>query len=141
MVCETSRPAGPLQPHARGGDCCRRRRCMNPDELDQMLARKSETACVEFFSGASEADRKAVAVRALEWFQVSNAFRLKDTPMVKMAGDFGEPVPKQIQKIIDLIKEIQIGKRPFPREARDKDSLTAARLAVLASAGLTEIRK
>ncbi len=114
---------------------------MNPDELDRMLVRKSETACVEFFAGASEADRKVVAGRALEWYQVSDAFRLKDSPMVKMAGRFGEPVPKQTQKIIDVIKEIESGKRMFPREARDKECLPAARLAVLASAGLTEIRK
>ena len=84
---------------------------MNPDELDRMLARKSETACVEFFAGASEADRKAVAARALEWFQVSDAFRLKDSPMVKFAGRFGDTVPKQTQKVIDVIKEIESGKK------------------------------
>ena len=114
---------------------------MNSNELDHMLACKSQTACVEFFAGKPEADRKAVAARALEWYEVADAFRLSGSLMVRMAEQFGPMVPKQAQKVLGLIREIESGRRVFPREARDKDCLPAVRLAALASAGLTDIRK
>ncbi|HEY9869322.1 MAG TPA: DUF6493 family protein [Candidatus Obscuribacterales bacterium] len=114
---------------------------MKTEDLDRVLALRDKDKCVRFFAGASEADRRTVARRALQWYEVAHAFEETDTPFVRSLAVIGGNAPKRIQKALDLRKDVEQGRLDIPREARDPAILPLARLALLASAGLTDVRK
>jgi hypothetical protein len=114
---------------------------MKIEDLDRVLALKDPDRCVQLFAGAPEAERKAVASRALKWYEVAQAFEETDTPFVRSFAVIGGNPPKRIQKLLDLRKDVEQGHLDIPKEARDPAVLPVARLAVLAAAGLTDVRK
>lgn len=114
---------------------------MNSADLDQVLSKLSPGDCVQFFKGASESDRKAVAVRALQWYEIADAYRVTGSPFVRaMVGFVGE-LPKRTQKAIELTKQVDAGKVDIPKAVKDEKAHQVARLAVTATAGLTDVRK
>lgn len=106
--------------------------------LDEVLIKHDPKAVVTLFEGTVEAYRKGVAQRAIDWFRVSqHAVRMKANPWLgnTMFGDFASDREK---KNFQEIKKLQ---QELPRQANDASAFEAAKVAVLASCGLTEIRK
>ena len=114
---------------------------MTPEDLDLVLQKKDAEACLSFFSGASEKDRKAVAARAVQWHEAALAYEASGSPMARAFANLVDDMPKRLRAQLDLVKQIEKGVLYFPSAVRDKESVEIARLAVTASAGLTEIRK
>lgn len=114
---------------------------MNSEDFDLMMKKKSYEACVEFFAGAKEADRKLISERAMEWYEAACAFEYAGSPFVRAMLGFESQLPKKEQAQLALVKRIEKKELIFPREVQDKESVDIARLAVTASSALTEIRK
>ena len=114
---------------------------LTPDELDAVLRKKDLAACRDFFKGASEKERKAVAARAMEWHEVSTAFEATGGLFMRAMIGFESQLPKRMQLQLALTKKVESGELIIPSEVKDKASVQVARLAVTACCSLTEIRK
>lgn len=115
---------------------------LTPEELDSVLRKKDFSACRDYFAGASEKERKAVAARALEWYEVATAFESIGSPFVRAMLGFSESsLPKRTQQQLALTRKVDKGELSFPPEVKDKESVVVSRLAVAACASLTDIRK
>lgn len=115
---------------------------LTPEELDSVLRKKDFSACRDYFAGASEKERKTVAARALEWYEVATAFESIGSQFVRAMLGFSETsLPKRTQQQLALTRKVDKGELSFPSEVKDKESVAVARLAVAACASLTDIRK
>lgn len=114
---------------------------LTPEELDSVLRRKDLAACRDFFLGATEKERKVVAARALEWYEVATAFEAVGGPFMRAMLGFESELPKRMQQQLATTKKVEKGELLIPAEVKDKESVVVSRLAVTACASLTDIRK
>ncbi len=106
--------------------------------LDEVLVKHNPQAAISLFEGTDEAYRKSVAERALAWFKVSQrAARVKRNPWMANPLFAGEPSEREKKQLAEIEKL----KHELPRQANDANALEVSRIAVLATCGMTEIRK
>lgn len=111
---------------------------MNSLSLDEVLVKHDPEAVISLFRGMSESDRKGFSRRAIDWFRVSLlANRFKGNPWLSNSWMFNG-MPERDKKNILEVKEIE---KQLPRQASHVEALEASKVAMLATCGLTEIRK
>lgn len=114
---------------------------LTADELDAVLRKKDLAACRDFFLCVPEKDRKPLAARALEWFEIASAYEAVASPFVRAMMGFESELPKRTQQQLALTKKVDKGEIVIPSEVKAKESIAVARLAVSACGTLTEIRR
>ncbi len=107
---------------------------MTPEDLDKILKKNDVQACLAFFSDMSEAKRKLLATRADAWLKV----------VLSVAAD-AVPVwwtqSASLDRARQTKEESNRLKSELPKQAQDLACVECCRIAVLATANLTEIRK
>ncbi len=112
---------------------------MSLDAFDAMLKSFDLDACVRFFDGMPEKERKTYAERAFFWQEVASAFAQE--PSIRPWISFPTQMPKRAQEQLALIRKVREGVIRMPREAQSPQSLEIIRLALTACAGLSDLRK
>lgn len=106
---------------------------MTMSALDEIIIAGDASRCEAFFHSMKETQRKELAPRALQWASALNGYVNRERPQFLVfdklsAGD------------IDFFKSIVSGRVVFPKEFK-VESFPVARMAVLATCNLPEIKK
>jgi Family of unknown function (DUF6493) len=106
---------------------------MTISALDQIVMAADTESCAVFFDTMPERHRKALANRALQWASAVNGFICRDLRPAYLSFD------KAVAKDIELYRRIQSNEVIFPAQFA-RASLPAAKMAVLATCGLRELK-
>lgn len=123
---------------------------MTIEALDKALSTLRAEWVIEFFDGMPEKERKEHAKRAIEWLEVSSIHNSTDSeflwylPGGRIGARIGpafEP-PKRIKKMLEQLEQAKKkAAKLMPPQAVRAEAVAVANIAVLASAGLTDIKK
>jgi len=124
---------------------------MTTEDLDKVLSTLSVEKTITFFNDVSEKDRKALAPRALQWLEVSSMHHTTDTELNfyltqaqnKLIGllTTGMDAPKRIQRLIKQVEDAKLQAKSMPPQVVKKEAIEVASIAVMATSGITDIKK
>lgn len=125
---------------------------MTDEALDQVLNSLDATACCAFFQKMDEKERKAHAARALKWLEISTLHHPNEPQLPFWISFLGQnritnaltnrsDVPKRIVKLLEQMDAARESAKTMPANAVKKEAIPIAEIAVLATSGLTEIKR
>ncbi len=122
---------------------------MKNPSLDEVLSTLNSDAVIDFFKDMPEKERKEHLARALQWLEVSSLHNYNDVelrfwlsvPSEARLFSPGSQPPKRIQKLIERLSEAKITAKNLPPQAVQADAVAVSGIAVMATAGMTDIKK
>ncbi len=123
---------------------------MQEQDLDQVLSTLNEKEVLNFFKGMPEKERKTYSARALQWLDVCAIHNNSDAefrmyvPGGMLFGNRqtnGMTPPKRIQKLLEQLEQAKVMAKTMPPQAVSPETIPIAEIAVLATAGLSDIKK
>jgi hypothetical protein len=124
---------------------------MTTEALDSVLSKLNSDEVIKFFAGMPEKQRKEFAARVLEWWDVCSALNNDDWEFrMYMPGGamnaiarplMANQAPKRVQKMLKEYDEAKIKAKSMPPQVVKAEALEIVRLAALATATLTDIKK
>ena len=103
------------------------------DALDEIITEADESRCLDFFKFMKDSQRKELAPRAVQWANALNGFVNRQRPQFLVFD-------KSAASDFEFYTHIQSGKIAFPTQFKS-ESFPVARLAVLATSGLPDLKK
>ena len=115
--------------------------CANAiEELDAMLCKLDPDACVKFFSGMSEKERKIYVERAMQWYEINLAGTETSLFWGNML-ELSDSLPKRTREQLLLLRQVDKGEIKISPKVKERAASGVCRLALTACAGLSELRK
>ncbi len=111
------------------------------EELDDVLSKLDPDACLSFFSGMPEKDRKNYVERCQLWLQLAIAYQETGSWISAMSRFSITDLPKRSQEQIALINKVKSGEIKISAKVQERECLPVVRLALTACAGLSDLRR
>lgn len=108
-------------------------------ELDNLLEQADSAAIVSFFSGLKEKERKSYLARTQLWNEVNEAFQQER--VLGSMRPFLDQLNKTQRETFEFIESVKKGKVDIPKRATLAEARPQILLAMVACAGLSELRK